>query len=93
MAKTPKQIYAILAYSPSLNNTKRIFDEDSLTAPYKHTVDRAVADQKANAFAALLNQQQHKGATDWQARPQLQDYKPTGLVRASQICAPSHSGR
>jgi hypothetical protein len=62
--KTPTQIYAILAYSPSINTTKRIFDENSLLAPYQHTTEQKLAQQKADVFAATLNTQQHKGATD-----------------------------
>lgn len=93
MAKSPSYIYAILAESKSLNITKRIFDEDSLVAPYEHTTNKTLAEQKATAFAAQLNNQQHKGATDWTAKAVKQDYKPSGLVRASQIKRPSYTGR
>lgn len=86
---TPTQIYAILAYSPSLNITKRIFDEDSLKAPYQHTTRRALAQQKADAFAAQLNTQRHKSASDWVARIQLQDYKTRGQARANEIKSPT----
>ena len=51
MKKEPTHIYAVLAYSPSLNVTKRIFDEDALLAPYNHTIREAAANQKAAAFA------------------------------------------
>lgn len=88
MAREPSYIYAILAYSKTLNTTKRIFDEDSLLAPYQHTTGERLANQKAQAFAADLNRQRHKGATDWTARIQRQEYKPSGLVRGSQIRAP-----
>jgi len=93
MAKQTTKIYAIHAYSKSLNTTKRIFDEDSLRAPYQHTTLAALAQQKADAFAAQLNAQRHKGATDWVGKPQLQDYKPNGLVRAAQIKTPTQRQR
>ena len=93
MAKQPSRIYAIHAYSKSLNVTKRIFDEDSLRAPYQHTTRSQLAQQKADAFAAQLNSQRHKGATDWVGRPQLQDYKPNGVVRGSQIKSPTQRQR
>jgi hypothetical protein len=88
MAKQPTQIYAILAYSKTLNTTKRIFDEDSLRAPYQHTTQAALAQQKADAFAAQLNAQRHKGATDWTAQIKRQAYKPSGIERGAQIRAP-----
>jgi len=88
MAKTPSHIYAILAYSKTVNTTKRIFDEDSLLEPYKHTTQEALAQQKANAFAATLNSQRHKGVSDWVAKIERQEYKPSGIVRAAQIRAP-----
>jgi len=91
--KTPTQIYAILAYSPSINTTKRIFDENSLLAPYQHTTEQKLAQQKADVFAATLNTQQHKGATDWVAKIKLQDYRPNGLTRAAQIVSPRDPGR
>jgi hypothetical protein len=93
MAKQPSKIYAIHAYSKSINTTKRIFDEDSLRAPYQHTTRAQLAQQKAEAFAAQLNQQGHKGVTDWVGRPQLQDYKPNGLTRAAQIKTPTQRQR
>jgi hypothetical protein len=86
--KDPSHIYAILAYSKQENTTKRIFDEDSLLAPYQHTTQLKLAEQKAIAFAAQLNQQRHKGATDWVARTERQEYKPSGLVRGAQIRRP-----
>lgn len=88
MARDPSYIYAILAYSRTLNTTKRIFDEDSLLAPYTHTTQEALAEQKAQAFAAQLNHQRHKGATDWTAKIQKQDYKPNSIERGAQIRAP-----
>ena len=53
----------------------------------------ADAQQKADVFAATLNTQQHKGATDWVAKIKLQDYKPNGLTRAAQIVSPRDPGR
>ena len=88
MAKTPSYIYAVLAYSKELNVTKRIFDEDALVAPYNHTTREALAQQKADVFAETLNKQKHQGATDWVAKIQKQDYKPSSEVRAAQIKAP-----
>jgi hypothetical protein len=93
MAKTPSKIYAIHAYSKSLNVTKRIFDEDSLRAPYQHTTLKQLAQQKADAYAATLNAQGHKGATDWVGKPQLQDYKPDGVTRGAQIKSPTQRQR
>jgi hypothetical protein len=93
MAKEPTQIYAIHAYSKSINTTKRIFDEDSLLAPYQHTTRATLAQQKADAFAAQLNNQRHKGASDWVGKPQLQDYKPNGITRAAQIRTPTQRQR
>lgn len=88
MARVPSQIYAIQAYSKTLNKLKQEFDEDALIAPYLHTTELALAKRKAESFASRLNAIQHKGATDWTARYPLQDYKPSGLVRAAQITNP-----
>jgi hypothetical protein len=85
MKKEPTHIYAVLAYSPSLNVTKRIFDEDALLAPYNHTIREAAANQKAAAFAQQMNDQRHKGATDWVPKIKKQEYKPSGIVRAADI--------
>lgn len=89
MAKRePSQIYAIQAYSKSLNKLKQEFDEDALLAPYKHTTAEREAKLKAESLAVRLNRIKHQGATDWVARYPLQDYKPSGLVRAAQIRNP-----
>lgn len=93
MAKDPSYIYAIQAYSKSLNTTKRIFDEDSLLAPYQHTTRESLAQQKAEAFAAQLNAQGHKGATDWTAQATKQEYKTRGQARASEIKSPTQRQR
>ena len=85
MKKEPTHIYAILAYSTSLNVTKRIFDEDALLAPYNHTIQEALANQKAAAFAQQMNDQQHQRATDWVPKIKKQLYKPSGIVRAADI--------
>ena len=63
------QIYTICAHSPSMNQTQREFDQDSLMG--RHTTDPHLAEQKAQSFAARLNQQQALGATDWVARAEL----------------------
>ena len=63
------QIYTICAHSPSMNQTQREFDQDSLMG--RHTTDLKLAEQKAQSFAARLNQQRALGATDWQARAEL----------------------
>lgn len=86
---TPSHIYAIQAYSKTLNITKRIFDEDSLRAPWQHTTRQQLAQQKAEAFAAQLNQQRHKGATDWTAKPVRQAYRTRGQTRANEIITPT----
>lgn len=93
MAKTPSHIYAILAYSKKLNVTKRIFDEDSLIAPYNHTTQQALAEQKAQAFASTLNTQKHQGADDWTAHAKRQAYKTRGLVKAAEIISPRQKVR
>ena len=93
MARTPAYIYAILAYSKSINTTKRIFDEDSLLAPYQHTTREALAEQKAAAFAQQLNDQGHKGVRDWVARVKRQAYRPSGVERGSQIISPTQRQR
>lgn len=93
MAQRITQIYAIHAYSKSLNTTKRIFDEDSLRAPWQHTTREQLAQQKADAFAAQLNNQKHKGVSDWVGKPQLQDYRPNGTTRAAQIKSPTQRQR
>jgi len=94
MAKrSPQYIYAILAYSPSLNINKRIFDEDSLLAPHQHTTREALAEQKAAAFAQQLNDQKHKGATDWQGKAKKQPYKTRGQTRADEIKSPAQLQR
>lgn len=86
--KDPKYIYAIQAYSKKLNVTKRIFDEDALLTPYNHTTGEALAEQKAQAFAAQLNNQNHQGASDWVAQAKKQEYKTRGIVRAEEIISP-----
>lgn len=93
MAKQPSKIYAIHAYSKSINTTKRIFDQDSLEGRHTPLGYAALAQQKADVFASTLNTQRHKGADDWVGKPQLQDYKPTGVVRATQIKTPTQRQR
>lgn len=56
-------IYEIRAYSKSKNQIQREFDQDSLQG--RHTTSRQLAQQKADAFALRLNQQQKAKATDW----------------------------
>lgn len=85
----PSKIYAIQAYSKTLNKTKQEFDEDALTSPYKHTVDARLAKMKAESFASRLNHIKHQGATDWVARYPQQDYKPDGVTRGAQIISPT----
>lgn len=92
MAKrTPSQIYAIQAYSKTINKLKQEFDQDALIAPYKHTTNEREARMKAESLATRLNKTKHQGATDWVARYPLQDYRPNGLVRAAQIRNPRTS--
>jgi uncharacterized protein with WD repeat len=57
------QIYEILAYSKSANQTQREFDQDSLQG--RHTTNRQLAQQKADAFAQKLNDQRKLKTTDW----------------------------
>lgn len=93
MAKQPTKIYAIHAYSKLLNVTKRIFDQDSLERRHTLLGQGALAQQKADAFASTLNAQRHKGVDDWVGKPQLQDYKPSGVERAAQIKTPTQRQR
>ena len=65
MAKQPTKIYAIHAYSKLLNVTKRIFDEDSLRAPYQHTT-------LAYYQSSWVSQKQRRNATRFQ---QIRRYK------------------
>jgi len=85
MATTPSKIYAIQAYSKSINSTVREFDQDSLERRHTLGHQSRLADQKAASLAARLNHNKHKGATDWVARPVLQDYAVRGQARADQI--------
>jgi hypothetical protein len=64
-----QQIYLIMAYSPGLNQTQRVLDQDSLSG--RHTTDRKLALQKAAAFAQELNRVKKMRATDWRARIEL----------------------
>lgn len=93
MARDPSKIYAIHAYSKSINTTKRIFDQDSLERRHTPLGQGALAQQKADAFASTLNAQRHKGVDDWVGKPQLQDYKPTSSERAAQIKTPTQRQR
>jgi hypothetical protein len=88
MAKRePSNIYAILAYSKTLNTTKQEFDEDALNNRF--TVDLRLATLKAESLATRLNAIKHQGATDWVARPKLQPYRPDGKTRGAQIISPT----
>jgi len=84
MASYPSQIYAIQAYSKSLNKLKQELDEDALVRK-QHTTNERLAKMKSESLAARLNAQKHKGATDWVARYPLQPYRPSGVVRGAQI--------
>jgi len=88
-ARTHSEIYAIQAYSKSLNKVKQELDEDALKRK-QHTTDVRQAKMKAESLAARLNAQKHKGVTDWTARYPLQPYRPSGTVRAAQIISGSN---
>ena len=60
------QIYEILAYSKSRNETQREFDQDALQG--RPTQNARLAQQKADAFAHRLNTQQKLRTTDWVGR-------------------------
>jgi hypothetical protein len=81
----PSQIYAINAYSKSLNSTVREFDQDSLERRHTAGHQKRLAEQKAASLASRLNHQKHKGAGDWTAKAVLQDYGVRGQARANQI--------
>jgi|TARA_R110000851_G_scaffold118929_3_gene246509 hypothetical protein len=83
--KQPSQIYAIQAYSKTVNSTVREFDQDSLERRHTLGHQSRLATQKAESFASRLNHNKHKGASDWQARAVLQDYAVRGQARADQI--------
>lgn len=82
---SPSTIYAIQAYSKSINSTVREFDQDSLERRHTAGHQTRLAEQKAASLAARLNHIKHKGATDWSAQPVLQDYGVRGQARADQI--------
>lgn len=62
------QIYTILAYSPSRNETQRELDEDSLQG--RHTMDQRLAQMKADSFATRMNQRWPE-PKDWVAKIEL----------------------
>jgi hypothetical protein len=62
------QIYTILAYSPSRNETQRELDEDSLQG--RHTLDQRLAQMKADSFAMRMNQRWAE-PKDWVAKIEL----------------------
>lgn len=64
-----QKIYLIMAHSPSLNQTQRILDQDSLQG--RHTTTAKLAQQKAAAFAAELNRVRKLRVQDWQGRTEL----------------------
>ena len=63
------QIYEILAYSKSLNQTQREFDQDALQG--RATTNQTLAQRKADAFAHRLNTQQKLRVTDWTGKVKL----------------------
>ena len=63
------QIYTVLAYSPSLNQTIRQFD---LTNVVDTTSTQAQAQRSAEQFAHVQNSRFHMQTCDWQARVQLE---------------------
>jgi hypothetical protein len=64
------QIYTVLAYSPSLNQTIRQID---LTNVIDTTSTQAQAQMVAEQFARLQNTRFHMQACDWQGRVQLEE--------------------
>ena len=63
------QIYEILAYSKTLNQTQREFDQDALEG--RATTNSQLAQRKADSFAHRLNTQRKLKATDWTGRINL----------------------
>jgi len=61
------QIYEILAYSKSLNETQREFDQDALQG--RASINAKLAQQKADAFAHRLNLQRRN--KDWLGKIKL----------------------
>ena len=61
------QIYEILAYSKTLNETQREFDQDALQG--RATISAKLAQQKADAFAHRLNLQRKN--KDWVGKIKL----------------------
>jgi hypothetical protein len=61
------QIYEILAYSKTLNETQREFDQDALQG--RATTNARLAQQKADAFAHRLNLQRKN--KDWVGKIKL----------------------
>ena len=62
------QIYAVYAFSPSLNQQVRRFD----LANINQVITEQQAEQDAEFFAQLNNTNQYLNVTDWQARVQLE---------------------
>jgi len=64
------QIYTVLAYSPSLNQTIRQID---LTNVIDTTSTQAQAQMVAEQFARLQNSRFHMQACDWCAQVKLEE--------------------
>jgi len=64
-----QQIYVIMAFSRTLNQTQRIMDQDSLQG--RHTTNKKLAQQKADAFAGDLNRIRKLSTTDWVGKIEL----------------------
>tara|TARA_B110000977_G_C10593626_1_gene305346 strand:+ start:241 stop:453 length:213 start_codon:yes stop_codon:yes gene_type:complete len=60
------QIYEILAYSKTLNQTQRELDQDAMQG--RPTTAELLAQRKADAFAHRLNTQKKLRVTDWVGR-------------------------
>jgi len=63
------QKYTIWAYSPRLNQTQHQINLDAMPAD----ATEQQAQQRADAFAHSLNQQQHLTARDWEGQVKLEE--------------------
>jgi len=63
--------YAVYAFSPTLNQRVRQFDLANINTPQ---LDAQKAQQAADIFAHIQNQNQYLGATNWQGKIELEQH-------------------
>lgn len=70
------QTYTIWAYSPSLNQSHRQFDLANINTPI---TEQRIAQQMADSFAGIYNQQQKQHTQDWVGQIKLEQVGVTTL--------------